>query len=151
MSNYKFNVGDKVRINDAYEDRGIPAGTEGVVKSLHAPIVPWPYYVEFAGKAGLTTGLNSYSNEDVTGLWPCGAAELEAVCVMQFNVGDRVESHNTWDMREFGKVMQGVVVEVVDNDPLYLAFIGKATPFRVLLDGVTDLGLYSADELKLVQ
>lgn len=80
MSDYKFNVGDKVRIKDAYEDRGIPAGTEGVVKSLHAPFVPWPYYVEFAIKAGLVAGTtNSYSNEDVTGLWPCGAAELEAV------------------------------------------------------------------------
>lgn len=79
MSDYKFNVGDKVRINAIYEARGIPAGTEGVVKSLHAPFVSWPYYVEFAVKAALTSGFNSYSNEDVTGLWPCGAAELEAV------------------------------------------------------------------------
>jgi len=150
MSDYKFNVGDKVRINDVYEDRGIPAGTEGVVKSLHAPFVTWPYYVEFAGKAGLEAGTtNGYSNEDVTGLWPCGANELEAV--MQFNVGNRVESLNKHDLQRFGKVMQGVVVEVVDNDPLYLAIVGKATPFRVLLDGITDPGLYSADELKLVQ
>lgn len=70
---------------------------------------------------------------------------------MQFNVGDRVESHSTWDMIEFDKVMKGVVVEVVDNDPLFIAIVGKATPFRVKLDGVTNLGLYSADELKLVQ
>lgn len=70
---------------------------------------------------------------------------------MKFNVGDRVESHNTHDLKEFDKVMQGVVVEVVDNDPLYIAIVGKATPFRVKLDGVIDFGLYSADELKLVQ
>lgn len=80
MSDYKFNVGDKVRIIDVYEDYGIPAGTEGVVKSLRAPFFMWPYYVEFAGKAGLKAGTtNSYSKEDVTGLWPCGAEELEAV------------------------------------------------------------------------
>lgn len=69
---------------------------------------------------------------------------------MKFSVGDRVESLNKHDMKEFGAGKQGVVVEVVDNDPLYLAIVGKATPYRVLLDGITDLGLYSADELKLV-
>lgn len=69
---------------------------------------------------------------------------------MKFSVGDRVESINEHDLQEFGVGKQGVVVEVVDNDPLYLAIVGKATPFRVKLDGITDLGLYSADELKLV-
>lgn len=69
---------------------------------------------------------------------------------MKFSVGDRVESLNRHDLQKFGEGKQGVVVELVDNDPLYLAIVGKATPYRVLLDGITDLGLYSADELKLV-
>lgn len=68
----------------------------------------------------------------------------------EFKVGDRVESLNRHDLQEFGVGKQGVVVGVVDNDPLYLAIVGKPTPYRVLLDGITDLGLYSADELKLV-
>ena len=69
---------------------------------------------------------------------------------MKFSVGDRVESLNEHDMKKFGAGKQGVVVEVVDNDPMYIAIVGKATPYRVLLDGITNLGLYSADELKLV-
>lgn len=69
---------------------------------------------------------------------------------MKFSVGDRVESLNKHDLQEFGEGKQGVVVELVDNDPMYIAIVGKATPYRVLLDGITDLGLYSADELKLV-
>lgn len=68
----------------------------------------------------------------------------------EFKIGDRVESLHTWDLLEFGVGKQGVVVEVVDNTPMYIAIVGKPTPYRVLLDGITDLGLYSADELKLV-
>jgi len=68
----------------------------------------------------------------------------------EFKVGDRVESLNRHDLQEFGVGKQGVVVEVVDNDPMYIAIVGKATPFHVKLDDINDLGLYSADEPKLV-
>lgn len=69
---------------------------------------------------------------------------------MKFSVGDRVESLNENDLQKFGEGMQGVVVEVIDNDPLFIAIVGKPTPYRVLLDCIPNLGLYSADELKLV-
>ena len=81
MSDYKFKVGDKVKlISDCYKSRDLPAGTLGVVKALHAPFVPWPYYVEYEGYTGLDQGtIISFGGADVSGLWPHSADELEYV------------------------------------------------------------------------
>lgn len=78
MNDYKFKVGDKVKlISDCYD---LPAGIIGVVKALHDPFVPWPYYVEYKGHKGLNQGTTKADDDtDVSGLWPHSADELEYV------------------------------------------------------------------------
>lgn len=81
MSDYKFKVGDKVKlISDCYESRDLHAGIIGVVKVLHDTFVPWPYYVDYEGYEGLNQGTTKADDgADVSGLWPHSADELEYV------------------------------------------------------------------------
>lgn len=81
MSDYKFKIGDKVKlISDCYESSNLPAGIIGVVKALHDPFVPWPYYIEYEGHDGLIQGTTKDNDgADVSGLWPHSADELEYV------------------------------------------------------------------------
>ena len=77
---YVYAVGDKVRYVGAVEEL---SGAVGTVASLHSPIVPWPYYVDFGehfADKGLPPGYkNSYNGDATNGLFPLSERELERV------------------------------------------------------------------------
>ncbi len=75
----KFNVGDAVKYKGSVVQAYLPKGTTGVVaKVFDSTRLPWPYYIKWNAEVGCSEG-STLGNEDVSGLSPMAAHELELV------------------------------------------------------------------------